>query len=322
MSDQHYVSKFHLREFCDPSSIGTRDPWLWVGSLAEGSVKRRSPKNIGTAADLFDGPGGLARPATTIESFLANEIEGPAAHALRAMSRRESGAASDLPAPLMRYLAWATSRSLPMQRLEAEWAIRFGSLLESPMAEPPPSGLTGGTDRQRGVSLIHPTLGRTVLNQADDPTELFDSGWIPDPGNQSNFLEGVHIQAYYFQVRWFPRLQWFTLRPPSGDFFIIGDRPVGWGVPDCLNAPPCCLRDPSAFLIAPISRDLALVGRNNREPWSVTPSQVNAILAAWSHDWIAGPTSACVAEAIRDRETVYGPPIRRLHPTVAGSKPH
>jgi hypothetical protein len=78
-------------------------------------------------------------------------------------------------------------------------------------------------------------------------SKLLDAGWIPNPRDRANFLEGVHIQASYFQVRRFPRLRWFTLKPPPGEFFIIGDRPVGWGTPDCLNAPPCCLRDPSAF---------------------------------------------------------------------------
>jgi hypothetical protein len=136
MAAHHYVSKFHLREFCNPESMATPDPWLWVGSFVEGSVKRRSPKNVGTAPDLFDGPGGLADSNATIEDFLANEVEGPA---------------------------------------------------------------------------------------------------------------------------------------------------------------------------SPLTRTLALVGRNDREPWSVTPSQVNAILAAWAHDWIAGPTSDCVADAIRDRKSVYGP---------------
>ena len=119
---------------------------------------------------------------------------------------------------------------------------------------------------------------------------------------KANFLEGVHIQSYYFQSRWFPRLKWFTLRPPSGSYFIIGDRPVGWGVPDCLDAPPCCLRDPSAFLIAPLSRELVLVGRNNSEPWEITPREVNHLLATWSYDWIAGPTKDVVEGAIRDRQ--------------------
>jgi predicted metalloprotease with PDZ domain len=44
-----------------------------------------------------------------------------------------------------------------------------------------------------------------------------------------------------------------------------------------------------------------LVGRNDSTPWEVTPSQVNALLAAWSIDWIAGPTADVVADALRDR---------------------
>jgi hypothetical protein len=302
MPSHHYVSRFHLREFCDPDSIGTRDPWLWVGNLADGSVKRRAPKNIGIRADLFDGPGGFADSEATIESFLANKVEGPASRALRdfCSSGGNSGA---IPKPLMRYLAWAASRSLPIQRLEVEWAAKYGTPFSAPAAEAPPDGLTHATTRRRSVRLMHPTLGETILKQSDDPNVLFDAGWMPDPSDRDNFLEGVHIQAYYFQVRWFPRLQWFTLRPPQDDFFIIGDRPVGWGVPGCLDAPPFCLRDPSAFLIAPLTRSLALIGRNDPAPWSVTPAQVNGILTAWSHDWIAGPTSDCVTEALNTRKS-------------------
>jgi hypothetical protein len=160
--------------------------------------------------------------------------------------------------------------------------------------------------------LIHPTLGVRTISETEDPTALFDAGWLPDPTERANFLEGVHIRAYYFQTRWFPRLRWFTLRPPVGSFFVIGDRPVGWGVPDCLDAPPACLRDPSAFLIAPLGRSLALIGRNRPQAWSVTPEQVNAVLAAWSHKWIAGPTHSSVAEAIRQRHSVWQPPNERI----------
>lgn len=321
MAAQHYVSKFHLREFCDPRSLATPDPWLWVGNLNDGSVKRRSPKNVGTAAGLFEGPGGLSDRTATLEDFLANKVEGPASLALRTISSVVSGDISALPEPLMRYLAWAAARSLPMQRLEIEWANRFGSILDGTAVEPPPDGLADGINR-RDLRLLHPASGEKVVVRSDDASSLFDVGWIPDPSEKANFLEGAHIQAYYFQARWFPRLHWFTLRPPSGSFFVIGDRPVGWGVPDCLDAPPCCLRDPSAFLIAPLTRSLALVGRNDREPWSVTPTQVNAILASWSHDWIAGPTSECVVDALRDRKDACHPHDRRLDLTLTGSKPN
>jgi hypothetical protein len=299
MPGQHYVSRFHLSAFSDPSSTGTPEPWLWIGSTKDQSVRRRSPRNVATVPKLLDGPGGFSEPEASLETFLANDVEGPAAAALRRLL--QSTSIEQLPPEVMRYLAWAASRSLPMQRLEADWATRYRPTLNDPMAEPSPPALAVLHSRHRSIRLIHPALGelREVSSQAAD--ELLDDGWIPDSAEQSNFLEGVHIQAYYFQVRWFPRLRWFTLRPPQGQYFVIGDRPVGWGVPECLDAPPCCLRDEAAFLIAPLSRSLALVGRNDSTPWEVTPSQVNAMLAAWSFDWIAGPTADVVADALRDR---------------------
>ena len=125
MAAQHYVSKFHLGEFCDPSSVATPDPWLWVGDLSDGSVRRRSPKNVGTVPDLFAGPGGLATANATIENFLANEVEGPASSALREVCGAGAKMQGSLPAPLMRYLAWAAVMSalLKLTKVRARSAI-------------------------------------------------------------------------------------------------------------------------------------------------------------------------------------------------------
>jgi hypothetical protein len=301
MAAHHYVSKFHLREFCDPGSLDTPDPWLWYGTFSDGLVKRRAPKNIGTSPGLFDGPGGLADAEAPLEDFLANNVEGPASRALREITNPSNDSVKNVPPALMRYLAWAASRALPMQRLEMKWAQRFGTVLTGSQVEAAPQELLDAAVRTRPVRVMHPTLGETTVRADQDLNAWLDTGWIPDPRDRSNFLEGVHIQSYYFQARWFPRLRWFTLRPPEGEYFIIGDRPIGWGVPDCLDAPPCCLRDPSAFLIAPLSRSLVLVGRNDSKAWRVTPRELNAILAAWSYDWIAGPTADVVTKAIQDR---------------------
>ncbi len=301
MAAHHYVSKFHLREFCDPKSLGTTDPWVWYGNLSDGTIKRRAPKNVGTSPDLFDGPGCLADVEATLEDYLANNVEGPASRALRQVTSQDADLVNGVPPELMRYLAWAASRSLPMQRLEAKWGKRFEAMLAAPKVESPPEGLLDAADRIRPVRLVHPTHGEITVAPGQDLDLLLDAGWIPDIREQSNFLESIHIQSYYFQARWFPRLRWFTLRPPMDEYFIIGDRPVGWGVPDCLDAPPCCLRDPSAFLIAPLSRNLILVGRNDSGSWAVTPREINAVLASWSYDCIVGPTADVVSDAIQDR---------------------
>ncbi len=321
MGAQHYVSKFHLRMFCDPTSAATPDPWLWLGEIATGSVRRRSPKNVGTLPDFFDGPGGFESPDVTIETFLANEVEGPAARSLREVCDLKGGKISALPAPLMRYLAWAASRNLPIQQLEQKWPSRISKGSDVTPVEPPPEGLAKMHERRRPIRFVHPIHGQRTVNEDQNPDSLLDAGWIPDPTERSNFLEGIHIQAYYFQARWFPRLHWFTLRPPTNQYFIIGDRPVGWGVSDSLDAPPCCLRDPSAFLIAPLSHSLALVGRNDDEPWAVSPQQINAVLAAWSYEWVAGPTADCVADAIRERQRA-SIQTAATNPSSPSSKPN
>jgi Protein of unknown function (DUF4238) len=97
MPNDHYVSQFHLREFCDPSSLSSQDPWLWVGNLRDDSVRRRSPKNIGSVPNLFAGPGGLSDPTLTIERFLANQVEGPAAPRLRALCAGAAPPGGNLP---------------------------------------------------------------------------------------------------------------------------------------------------------------------------------------------------------------------------------
>jgi hypothetical protein len=277
-----------------------KDPWLWQGFVPDGPVKRRAPKNVGTASLMFDGPGGLADRDATLEVFLAQEVEGPAAEAMREVCSWASGRGGELPPALTRYLAWAAARSLPMQTLEHFWAEKgFGRSGE--IVEPPPEGLLKASESQRDVQMLHPTLGCRVFSGGSESDRAVAEGWFPDMRERLNFLEGVHIQAYYFQERFFPRFKWFTLRPPQGEFFVIGDRAVGWAADGYIDAPPSCLRHPSAYVLAPISRDLVLVGRHSADPWQVTSSRINAVIACWAHYWIAGPTKATIESALEGR---------------------
>jgi hypothetical protein len=307
-AQHHYVSKFHLKQFSDPHSLALKDPWLWQGLVPDGPVKRRAPKNVGTARLLFDGPGGLADRESTLESFLANEVEGPAAEAMREVSCWPSGTGGTLPTALTRYLAWAAARSLPMQALGNCWGEKgFGCNDE--VVEPPPEGLLEATELDRDVAMRHPALGCRVFPAGSELERANAEGWFPDMSERTNFLEGVHIQAYYFQVRFFPGLKWFTLHAPEDEFFVIADRAVGWAADGYVDAPPSCLRDPSAYVLAPISRNLVLVGKNTINKWRVTPNQINAAIACWAHEWIAGSNQATVESALEARrEAIAGRP--------------
>jgi hypothetical protein len=299
-AQHHYVSKFHLAQFADPDSLTTKDPWLWQGFVPDGPVQRRAPKNVGTSNLMFDGPGGLADRGATLEEFLAREVEGPAAEAMREVCRRRARTGLELPPALTRYLAWAAARSLPMQTLTHFWAEN-GFDRGGKIVEPPPEGLLEATESRRAVQMVHPTYGRRVFPVGSDFERASADGWFPDIRERTNFLEAVHIQAYYFQARFFPRFKWLALHAPVGQFFVIADRAVGWVADGGIDAPPSCLRDPSAYVLAPISRSLVLVGRHTTEAWRVTPHQINAVVACWAHDWIAGPAQATVQSAIESR---------------------
>lgn len=242
-AQHHYVSKFHLRQFLDPDSLSQKDPWLWQGFLPHGPIKRRAPKNVGTKSLMFDGPGGLADRESTLESFLANEVEGPAAEAMREICSRQGGSGGAIPPALTRYLAWAAARSLPMRELFNNWASAGLADPDREMIEPPPDGLMAASDPKRDVRMVHPTLGARTFPHGVDLNASVRDGWTPDYNDPANFLESVHIQAYYFQARFFPRLRWFMLRPPEGEFFVLADRAVVWAANGFVDAPPSCLRN-------------------------------------------------------------------------------
>ena len=305
-AQHHYISKFHLNQFLDPDSLSTSDPWLWQGFVPDGPVRRRAPKNVGTVAQMFDGPGCLADRDATLETFLANKVEGPAAAAMKEVSSWPPGSAGNLPPALFRYLAWAAARSLPMQALEESWGKNlFGRDLEP--IEPPPEGLLSATEIRRDISMLHHSLGRKIFPAGSDFERAAREGWFPDMTERTNFLESVHIQAYYFQVRFFPRLKWFALHPPQGNFFIIADRPIGWVVHGSVDAPPSALRHPSAYVLAPINKSLLFLGRHTSEPWQVTPAEINAVMARWARTWIVGPTEATVRSALENRQPALVP---------------
>jgi hypothetical protein len=115
-----------------------------------------------------------------------------------------------------------------------------------------------------------------------------------------DFLEMVHLQAWYFQVRFFPRLQWVVLDAPPGGYFVIGDRPVVWGFEDVLTARPSALRHPDIQVFAPLTRSLALFAYHpsGSPSRSISYRTVNRTVASFARDWIAGPTPEVVAEAL------------------------
>lgn len=294
----------------DPISVGSPDPWLWVGDRGQGTVVRRSPGNTGWRRGLFDGEGGLRGEDLTLESYLSKNVEGPAARALRDWVDRPQGSRSPIPPELFRYLAWAASRGLPMLQLYEDWLNALPAVIT--YVEPPPAGFENIPWSRQRYRLEHPVHGVRDGVPLDESHAMRSEGWRIRL-QQEDFLQAAHFQAWYFQVRWFPRLRWTILDAPPGHFFIVADRPVVWGFAELqhdgisllLDVPPSALRDSRVQLFAPLTRSIALFAfhESGPPPKLVRPDHVNRIVASGAHDWIAGPTRATIEAVLSDVST-------------------
>jgi hypothetical protein len=291
----HTVPKFLLRGFAAPASA-TREPFVWVASLKTGQVSQRSPKNVSIARGFYDGQGGLTDPNASIEAHLA-KIESAAAAAVRRMAAKGNQLAS-VPPEVWRFIAWQAVRTpgwidIVQQAANEAW--------DSTVVEPPPRGFDKIADRMRPLLLEAPAGSelREVASE-EEFNRLRGLGWKWIL-RRDDLLEAMHMQAWYLQVRHFPRLEWLKLTPPAGEYFVIGDRGVSWLVDGYADTPPAALRDPTAQVVAPLTANLALVGRHGNRPLNVTPRDVNRFVAFASNGWIAGPTREVVEQAFEDR---------------------
>src|SRR5260370_41743041 len=74
-----------------------------------------------------------------------------------------------------------------------------------------------------------------------------------------------------------------------------------WLADGYADTPPAALRHPTAQVVAPLTRKVALVGRHGGRELHVTPREVNRFVAFAASDWVAGPTSDVVQQALSDR---------------------
>jgi len=274
----HTVPKFYLGGFAAPESLNDRDPFVWIGTLATGEVKRRSPKNVSTVPGLYDGPGGLEDVDKTIEAYLST-IEAAAASAIRGFVATSPGSQTNPPPAIWRFLAWQAARTPGwmhvVQRSVDDW--HPDEVVD--VVEPPPEGW----DSMKGRPGVHwvenpESHERRQVTGADELAAFRRLGWrwVLSRDDQ---LELMHLQAWYFQVRHFPRLSWVRLDAPPGESFVTSDRAVTWAASGVADSPPAALKDLTAQLVAPLTCRTALVGRNDTAPLQVTPREINRFVA-------------------------------------------
>src|SRR5438445_10217725 len=147
-----------------------------------------------------------------------------------------------------------------MQFIE-RWIREHSSISEDDVIEPPPPGFESAVRRERPMCLEDPSSGvRRDVTGAEEIEALRKQGWRVVL-RRDDHLELLHWQAWYFQVRHFPRLSWTRLQPPEGASFITSDRGVAWLIDGYHGeTPPAALRDPGAMVFAPLTLNLTLIG--------------------------------------------------------------
>ena len=202
---------------------------------------------------------------------------------------------------IWRFISWQAARTPGWFESVEEWIYHSDPSDTMQMAEPPPDGINNIRDRLRPICLEHPDTGeRREFTHSEDVTTYRKRGWKWILRSEDR-LEMLHMQAWYFQVRHFPRLSWVRLNAPDPDWFVTSDRGVSWIADGYTDTPPAGLRHPSAVVVAPLTRKVALIGRHGTGPLQVTPRQVNQFVAISASSWIAGPTQNVIEQAIQDR---------------------
>lgn len=239
----HTVPRFYLSGFTAPESEGSSDPFVWLGSLSTGEVKRRSPKNISIVRGLYDGPGGFEGSSKSMESHLS-QIEAAAASAIRAFISTRPVEGNNLP-EVWRFLAWQAARTPGWFQMVQEFVNDWDPDMPTKVVEPPPEGFGNIKDRDRSHCVEDPRSGeRCEVADFEELKAYRRRGW-KWVLRTDDHLELMCMQAWYFQVRHFPRLLWVRLNTPGNEWFITSDRVVTWLADGFAGTPPAALRHPT-----------------------------------------------------------------------------
>lgn len=295
----HTVPRFYLSGFAAAPDSDRREAFVFVGSIADGSIARRAPKNLSVVRGYYDGPGGFDNRNVTLESHLSR-IEWAAAGAIKRLALEGVSTGAKVPPEVWRFVAWQAART-PAWMSIVEADIRTWDPNDTvEVVESTPTGMENIREATRTLTVRHLGSGETREVSFDDYKTMFSDGWRWAL-NGDDRLEMIHLQAWYFQVRHFPRLHWKLIAPPTGQSFITSDRCVSWSAGGEVGIPPSALRHESAEVLAPLTCRLALIGRREAEPGPVSAREVNNRIALSSIEWIAGSSENVVREALQCR---------------------
>lgn len=249
----HYLPRFYLRGFTDPSVPAGQEPYVWVRDQRSGVITRRAPKNLAAENGFYALETLSGRDYETVENELS-EMESRAAMALRRHLLSPPGTRGVMPPELSAFVAWQAAR-VPWQRRVAdeEWQ-RFLRDVGAGLKEAP-------DDPAFRVLLVRSDSREQRRETIQDALRLLQSGkWVPR-FDQNQQIEMMRMQAWYYGTQHFPRLTWALLTAPNNWHFVTSDRPVVWFLPSRGYADsPAALNDRDVEVTVPLDARHALLG--------------------------------------------------------------
>lgn len=219
--EHHFVPRFYLRGFRDPSIPEGQEPWLWVADLKERVVGRRAPKNIGKAANYYASPEFDQTAEETVEQGLS-KIESTVAPVVKKLLRGELDLTGQERVDLLFFMAFFVARVPFFRNTIEQFAADVAKMILQ-------------------VSASHPEhfeqTFREALKGQDEltPEEIEEKRkWVLDDTKYTVKASPKLSLAIGFQAALntifpiFDQMRWLILQAGESERFITCDSPVSW----------------------------------------------------------------------------------------------
>lgn len=282
----HYVPKFYLRGFTDPTTPARQEPYVHVYDVAQGRWRRRAPANLACIPDYYAATLPDGSMDQTLEAALAR-LEGEMADLLRRLvvgriqlTAKERVRVAEFVAALM--LRVPVAQDAIAAQIASEGRQQLEALHAAVQAEPALlDTLRRAVERSRRASDAAPAPSDVPF----DPADLNPDDYEVEARRNAVLLRA--FQSLEYLVPHVAAMGWGLLRAPTDQTFLTSDAPVYLWCPrgDASNTLADIAR-PDAQLTLPLTRELALYAAwdvpelSDRMTTAATVEQINIRSAA------------------------------------------
>jgi hypothetical protein len=256
--DQHFVTRFYLKGFCDPIPSPRHGESLWECDLVDGTIRRRSPKRVATERDYYSFVDAAGVANHSIEEMLA-ALESRGAPVVAKLRAGNLVVTPDERGQFILFVAFLIVRVPSFRNYLEEATGKLGESLLRVSAQHPEYFT-------RTMRKAMAAAGEEITDAKIEETRQL----ALDPGKhfkisgtrESSLAHALKVAMKIVQP--LLRMDWELLAAPGGEHFISGDTPVTWRnphVPEHLGG----LGMPGTELSLPLGPAVCLVAKRKAQ---------------------------------------------------------